>query len=89
MTDTNKTPYSNKCQILADLWMEYRDDEEFKDFIEYSDLGLPLAYAISAGVVDSTLTAQGFIEETWNIFLAGLEIEDSGFDTLDDVLEIG
>jgi hypothetical protein len=89
MTDTNKTPYSNKCQILADLWMEYRDDEEFKDFIEYSDLGLPLAYAISAGVVESTLTAQGFIEETWNIFLAGLEIEDSGFDTLDDVLEIG
>jgi hypothetical protein len=69
--------------------MEYRDDEEFKDFIEYSDLGLPLAYAISAGVVESTLTAQGFIEETWNIFLAGLEIEDSGFDTLDDVLEIG
>ena len=89
MTDTNKTPYSSKCQILADLWMEYRDDEEFKDFIEYSDLGLPLAYAISAGVVESTLTAQGFIEETWNIFLAGLEIEDSGFDTIEDVLGIG
>jgi hypothetical protein len=89
MTDTNTTPYSNKCQILADLWMDYRGDEEFKDFFEYSDLGLPLAYAISAGVVESTLTAQGFIEEIWNLFLAGLEVEDTGYDTLDDILSLG
>jgi len=89
MTDTNKTPYSNKVQILADLWMEYRDDEEFKDFIEYSDLALPLSYAISNGIVESTLMAQGFVEETWNLFLAGLELEDTGFDTLEDVLGLG
>lgn len=90
MSDTDKTPYSNKCAILADLWMEYRDEEEFQDFIEYNDLGLPLAYAISAGVVESSLIAQGFIDEAWNLFLAGLGIEeDTGFDTLDDVLGIG
>jgi hypothetical protein len=69
--------------------MEYRDDEEFKDFIEYSDLALPLSYAISNGIVESTLMAQGFVEETWNLFLAGLELEDTGFDTLEDVLGLG
>lgn len=89
MTDSNKTPFSNKCQILADLWMEYRDDEEFADFIEYNDLGLPLAYAISANIVESSLSAQGFIDEAWNLFLAGLGIEeDEGYDSLEDVLGI-
>ena len=90
MTDTNTTPYSNKCEILADLWMDYRNEEEFTDFIDYNDLGLPLAYAITHGIVESTLTAQGFIDEAWNLFLAGLGIEeDTGFDTLEDVLGIG
>jgi hypothetical protein len=90
MTDSTKTPYSDKCAIIADLWLNYRDDEEFIDFIEYNDLGLPLAYAISNGIVDSTLTAQGFIEEAWNLLLAGLGIEeDEGYETLDDLLGIG
>jgi hypothetical protein len=34
--------FDNKISILAELWMNYRDDEELQDFIEYNDLGLPL-----------------------------------------------
>ena len=82
------TPFSDKCNILAELWMDYRDDEEFLDFIEYNDLGLPLAYAFSANLI-TTLSPAGesMIEETWDLFLAGLEIpEDTGFETLSDVL---
>lgn len=81
-----QTSYSNKCQILADLWTDYRDDEEFTDFIEYNDLGLPLAYAIANGIVEDNQIAQGFVLETFRLLLAGLEIEDSGFETLQDVL---
>jgi hypothetical protein len=89
MTDSAKTPYSSKCQILADLWMEYRDDEEFVDFIEYSDLALPLAYAFSQGIAESTMIAEGFINESWDLFLGGLGIEeDTGYDSLEDVLGI-
>jgi hypothetical protein len=66
--------------------MNYRNDEEFEDFIEYNDLGLPLAYAISTEVVKSTDLAEKFIDETFDLLLAGLEIEDTGFESLDDLL---
>lgn len=82
-----ETTYANKCAILADLWMNYRNDEEFTDFIEYNDLGLPIAYAIDSEIVKSTEIAQRFIEETFSLLLAGLEIEqDAGYESLDDIL---
>lgn len=82
-----ETTYANKCAILADLWMNYRGDEEFQDFIEYNDLGLPLSYAIDSEIVKSTEMAQRFIEEAFSLLLAGLEIEeDAGYETLDDIL---
>jgi hypothetical protein len=82
-----ETTFENKCEILADIWLNYRDDAEFTDFIEYNDLGLPLAYAISSGIVESTDRAKSFIEETFELLLAGLEIEDTGFEDLEEVLE--
>lgn len=86
MTDKTPTTYSNKASILADLWLNYRDDEEFIDFIEYNDIGLPLAYAISNDIVKSTDIAERFINETFDLFIGGLEIEDTGFETLDELL---
>lgn len=83
------TTYSNKLSILADLWINYKAEPDFADFIEYNDLGLPLAYAINEEIVKSTDTAQKFVEETFDLLLAGLDVEDTGFETLDDVLEIG
>ncbi len=80
------TSFENKTVILADLWLNYRNDEEFQDFISYNDMGLPLAYAISEGIVQSTETAEGFINETFDLFLAGVGVDDTGFESLDDVL---
>ena len=83
----NETTKENKAFILADLWMNFRDDEQFQDFIEYNDLGLPLAYAISNGIVKPTERSDSFIEETFVLLLAGLNIEeDTGFDNLDELL---
>jgi len=80
------TTIENQTLILSDLWLNYRYDEEFLDFVTYNDLGLPLAYAISEGIVKLTETAQGFIEETFSLLLAGVGVEDTGFETLDDIL---
>jgi hypothetical protein len=81
------TTFSNKIAILADLWMAYRDDEEFQDFIEYNDIGLPLAYLLENNIVKSTSLAEQFIDETFRLLLLGLAIsEDTGFETLDDIL---
>jgi hypothetical protein len=79
------TTQENKANILADLWMNYRDDENFEDFISYNDLGLPLAYLLSAGVVKSTEQAEKFVNETFDLLLASLEVEDIGFDNIDDI----
>jgi hypothetical protein len=83
------TTFSNKTLILADLWLNYRDDEEFRDFTAYNDLGLPLAYAIANNIVKETPTAEKFVDETFDLLLAGLGIEDTGFELLDDLLDLG
>lgn len=81
-----ETPFENKCVILADLWINYRDDEDFEDFVKYNDLGLPLAYALANGIIEKSEMAEKFIGETFSLLLDGLEIEDEGFELLDDVL---
>lgn len=85
----NLTPLSSRAEILADLWMNYRDDEEFSDFIEYNDLGLPLSYAFSNSIVEKTEMLETLINETFDLLLSALEIpQDEGFDSLDDLLSI-
>lgn len=86
MADT--TDFRNKAEILAELWMDYRDDDEFKDFVEYSDLGLPLAYAIANGIVEASPMAEQFIEETFRLLLAALNVTDTGFYNLQELLEL-
>lgn len=82
------TSKENKASILADLWINYRSDEEFQDFVEYNDLGLPLAYLISEGIVKSTSKSDAFIDETFELLLSGLDVEDTGFESLVDLLDI-
>lgn len=81
----NTTTQENKAEILAELWLNYRDDQNFEDFIAYNDLGLPLAYLLSTNIVKSTEMADKFIDETFELLLASLEVEDTGFETLDDI----
>lgn len=84
----DETTYSDKVSILADLWLNYRSDEDFLDFVEYNDMGLPLAYAIDNEIVESTDQAKKFIDETFDLLLTVLEVEDTGFESLDDLLAL-
>lgn len=81
----NTTTQENKQYILAELWMNYRDDDNFSDFIQYNDLGLPLAYLLANDIVKTTDNADNFINETFDLLLGSLEVEDVGFESLDDV----
>lgn len=87
MTD-NLTPFSNQCEILADLWLNYRTDESFVDFIEYNDIGLPLAYAVSNGIATVNDLGSKLIQETFALLLEGLGLDDTGLDNLDDLLDL-
>ena len=80
------TTFENKCAILADLWLNYKDNEELEDFVEYNDLGLPLAFLIDSELVTHTEIAKKYIEETWVMLLLSLNIkEDIGFTSLPDL----
>jgi hypothetical protein len=85
----NETTIDNKCNILAELWMDYRDDVNFEDFISYADLGLPLAYAISNEIIKITPQAERFIVEAFDLLVASMGLEDTGFETLDDIFMEG
>jgi hypothetical protein len=88
MAKTGKTSFEKKCEILSDLFRDYRDDEDFKDFFEYNDVGVPLAYGLVAKLIEK-LTPEGVrtIEDSFRLLLSGLETEDTGFDSLSDLLE--
>ena len=79
------TTIENKTAILADLFLNYRDDEEFTDFISYNDIGLPVAYAIDNKIVKGTEMSDQFINETFELLIAALGVEDIGFETLDEM----
>lgn len=80
------TEFNNKIDILSNLYNSYRDDEDMADFFEYNDLGLPMANLVNEGLVAINEKGKIYIEETWGLFLESLEIEDMGFETLDQVL---
>lgn len=81
------TDFSSKTRILADLWINYRDDEEFVDFCEYNDLGLPLAYLLDNKLATQTDLGEKYINETFELLCVALEIsQDTGFESLDEML---
>ena len=83
-----KTTFKNKCYILQQLWMEYRDDTNFVDFIEFNDVALPLAFMIDSKIiVELTPEARNYIDSTFAYLLEALEIEDTGYEELDDMLD--
>ena len=77
-----------RAEILSDLWLNYRADEEFQDFIQYNDLGLPVAYLISSGLVSPGEEINKFVNEAFDLLLAGFDQEDTGFETLDELLGV-
>lgn len=78
--------FSNKITILAELWMNYRDDEQLKDFIEYNDLGLPMAYFLMNELVLPTKQSEVYVNETYELLISSLGADDVEYTSLDELL---
>ncbi len=76
----------NKVTILAELWMNYREDEDLQDFIEYNDLGLPMAYLLMNELVLPTDKSALYIDETYDLLVGALGVPDKNWDSLDEML---
>jgi hypothetical protein len=80
--------FSNICIILGTLYENYRDDINFRDFIEFNDLGLPLAYFTKEGLAQTSEDGNKYILETWELFVSSLGLKDTGFTTLEEMFEL-
>ena len=82
------TDFSTKAGILADLWINFREDEQFSDFIEYNDIGLPLAYYVHTDLVKPNDQAILYVEETFNLLCAALNLDLEGnYETLNEMFD--
>ena len=79
-------PYSKKCLLLADFWLNYKEEEGFEDFVEYNDIGLPLAFMITEDIVLSTPIAEVYVNEAWELLCAALNLDSKqDYDVLEDM----
>jgi hypothetical protein len=68
--------------------MNYRDDEQFFDFVDYADLALPLAFLLDNALVTAVDQAKNMINEAFVMLLAMLQVNDEGFESLDDLFTL-
>jgi hypothetical protein len=86
------TDFTTQCIILGELYENYKEEKDFRAFIEFNDLGLPLAYLISQGlVVEVSDDGRRYVFDTFEMFLESIKLgEDDVVDgmTLDEVFAL-
>jgi hypothetical protein len=86
------TDFVTQCVILGELYSDYKDAKDFKAFIEYNDLGLPLAWLTAEGLVlEVSDDGRRYILDTFEMFIESIRLTHDDIlegMTLDEVLEI-
>lgn len=75
--------FSEKASVVSSLWHEFREDEDFSDFMAYNNVGCPLAYSFEQGLI-AQLTPKGIeiVEETFNQFLEQVNVSVEEIDEI-------
>lgn len=77
--------FAHKAGVVGQLWIEFRHDEDFAAFMEYNDLGCPLAYMVAEGIVsDVSPLGEEMINETYKMLLDLLDYSEAEVESLDD-----
>jgi hypothetical protein len=77
----DKTPFSKKCEILAEALLDWKENETFGDFFEGYDLGGYYASGVYYGHITVNEKGQEFIEQTWQEFCELLVVDHHGYYT--------
>ena len=76
-SDSIATPFENRCKILGEFWLTNKNEEEVQGFISVNDIGLPLAFLLSEGLVSvARPDAEQFVNDTWRNFCTVLNLSD-------------
>ena len=88
------THFFTKCAILSDVVTNHSDDESLAEFIEYNDIGLPLAQRVNLAEKMSEFELEDFddfdyIDETWKQLCETLGVDGYGdYTSLADMRKI-
>lgn len=75
----------DKANAIGQLWIEFRNDEDFDEFMEYNDLGCPMAYMVAEGLIaELSPLGEELIVETFDMFADLLNVTDEELDALED-----
>ena len=84
--------FETVCGILGELHFTYGDSKEFRSFVEFNDLGLPLAFLTSEGlIVELSDDGRRYVIDTFDMFIGSLKVDHEDIMegmTLDELLEI-
>lgn len=84
--------FETVCGILGELYTNYRDSKDFRSFIEFNDLGLPLAFLTNEGlIVELSDDGRRYVIDTFDMFIGSLKVDPDDIMegmTLDELLEI-
>jgi len=82
-----------KCSVIEEFTREYVLHDEHRDydiegFLEYNDIGVPLAQSVSYNLAMPTTEGVLVLQETWILFceMVGVNPDDE-FEDLDDLLD--
>jgi hypothetical protein len=75
--------FADKTGVIGQLWIEFRNDEDFSAFMDYNDLGCPMAYMVAEGLIkDLTPVGEEMIEETFKMFLELINVTEEEIDSV-------
>ena len=84
--------FETVCGILGELHANYGDSKEFRSFTEFNDLGLPLAFLTSEGlIVELSDDGRRYVIDTFDMFIGSLKVDHEDIMegmTLDELLEM-
>ena len=84
--------FETVCGILGELHANYGDSKDFKGFVEFNDLGLPLAFLTNEGlIVELSDDGRRYVIDTFDMFIGSLKVDPDDIMegmTLDELLEI-
>lgn len=82
------TTFDNKIQILNIYRIMYENVEEHHLFNFYMEDALLLAASLSQDLCTITEKGKEVINTSWDLFLETLGVEDKGFESLDEILDL-
>jgi hypothetical protein len=77
--------FADKTGLLAQLWIDFREDDQFKPFMEYNDIGVPMGYYIAEGLVNPTPLGEQYVEESVDMLFTLLNITEAEIDELEEI----